>query len=98
MTRHFPEIPEFRDVRQDDDTGRWHAVHVRTGKPIEAATFSGLERMAAAVRVAAGLKSAGRTWPDGAPVTATQEAAFTRMADTARRARERLMARPTEAD
>ncbi|MEU7913467.1 hypothetical protein [Microbispora bryophytorum] len=105
MAPHPPEIPEFRGVRQDADTGRWHAVHKLTGKPIEADSLGELQRHAMAVRVAMTLKTATganwrtqRYWPDGEPVTASQEAALTRIAETARLARERLMSRPAEAD
>ncbi len=59
MTCQPPEIPEFRDVRQDAETGRWRAVHALTGKPVEADTFAGLALRATSVRIAETWRRAG---------------------------------------
>ncbi|MFC4535681.1 hypothetical protein [Sphaerisporangium dianthi] len=54
-----PDIPEFRDVRQDDD-GTWRAVHVDSGREAVADTRADLELRALVIRVTEGFK---RAWP-----------------------------------
>lgn len=48
-------LPEFKDVRQDDD-GTWRAVHVPSGREAVGDTWNEIELAALVIRVVEDLK------------------------------------------